>query len=410
MQVNIIEDLISKDKIPDAFKYLLAHVNGSSDYDSLKEALLIKKNLYTKIELDNIKGLIDNDTYFRQRSKITHVLLSVTHEIYSIERVEDEIQDTDSETNQLFNELKKLKDRVSKIEKMLKVIEEKTELELSNELKTEDKNTIGPNDDEVNRKLKLTKQNLTIEDPRVNYVFVFGRPGVGKTTILASIFKYLYDNYQLKYNSIGNKEGIKYLHHLLESLRKQDFPKTTGIENIEEIDLSIDDPESGLSTIITFLDISGENLHQIQPHHKKVRNHSINFDTFFKEKESINFLLVTTPISTNEDDLILTNFINYLSDKYQYTKLNIGLIVNKWDLMDESRKDDLPEFVKKDLPLTFHSISQKNINPTVFKFSALDAEYHNISLVVKYLLEDFKTTPNNVQSTIASIRRLLRLH
>jgi len=410
LEVDIVEDFIAKDRIPDAFKYLLSHVNGSSEYNSLKEQLLIRKSLYTRIESDNRKGTIDNDTYFRQRSMISHVLLSVTHEIHSIEIIEEEVTDTVSDINENNNELSELKERVNQIEIILREIAKKIDVNLFEKVINEERKTTS--DKKISEEIKRTKQNVKLGDPEVNYVFVYGRAGVGKTTILASIFKYLYENYRLKYNSIGNKEGVKYLNSLLESLQQQDFPKTTGIGNIEEVDLSIDDPKTGLSTVITFLDMSGEDLRYLQPlENEKRSNVAVNFDTYFKENESISFLLVTTPMATKDDDIIFTHFINHLTEKYKNTKLNVSLIINKWDLMRDDKKDDLTEFIKENLPQTYYSLSKKNIDATAFSFSALEGEAQSMSQIVKYLLKEFRTTtPNNVQTSIASIRRLLRLH
>ncbi len=409
LKVSMVEDFISKDKIPDAFKYLLSHVNNSVDYNSLKEEILIKKSLFTKIESDNRKGIIDKDTYFRQRSIISHVLLSVSYEIYTIEKVEDEISDANinPKTTQISEEVEKLKDRIVRIEETLKLIEEKIGIQVSNLFK--DRKPIAINNiGQVNKQISLTKQNLTIEDPKVNYVVVFGRANVGKSTILAYIAKYLHENYPLKYNSIGNKKGVNNLQNWLKALNENSFPKTTGIGNIEEMDISIEDPKSGNSTIITFLDISGEDLVQIGPTTNETTPKSINLKTYFEGNDCVNFLIVTTPISTREDDLIIKTFTDYLSENYSNTKLNIGLIINKWDLM-QKRDNKLSDLVKETLPLTYNSmISNKDINLNVFKFSAIEDKY--ISPIVEYLLEEFKTTPNNVQSSIASIRQLLRLH
>jgi len=191
LEIKRIEEFISKDKIPDAFSYLLSTIENELEFTNLREELIIKKSLFTRVESDKRKGIIDYETYFLHRSNVVHVLLNVSYELSNLNQVEEEILNENLNYSDLKEEIENIKKRLEKIEVLIPIIEEKFNLKLdklSKSIKSSgEKSQLIRHKERIETQLNSYKRKVKVQEPKINYVFIFGNTNTGKTTLLASI-------------------------------------------------------------------------------------------------------------------------------------------------------------------------------------------------------------------------------
>lgn len=190
-----------------------------------------------------------------------------------------------------------------------------------------------------------------------NFIFLFGKPMSGKTTLIASLIHYLsavseYGNLE----RVGEQKDWRLIENLRYQFGKGEFSNRTVLGSVTEINIrfSPNPQRKRLSDLyLTFLEMSGEDLKEIQT----VGEFSDNIDVFFKvENISLTFILMTRFDEAKEDDYLISSFLDYLSAKFSsLRKPKFLLLVSNWD--NYSGKDDIREFVSKNMPITFRKIS-----------------------------------------------------
>ena len=199
---------------------------------------------------------------------------------------------------------------------------------------------------------------------KTNYTFVFGNVGVGKSTLVAALAKYFSLKTVIHTNEF-NTTGQSYLFDWLTHLNKKEFPNPSNPGNIIEIDLGIEFHNGDDDILkITFLEMSGEDLVKID-----LRE---NGDKQFEEKfiqyilASKLFIIVTDPEHAADDDFLIWQFFNKLSNNGADMS-TLALVIAKWDMVDNQ---NIKDFVKKNLPQTSNWLQSNNIeNARVFPFS-----------------------------------------
>jgi len=196
------------------------------------------------------------------------------------------------------------------------------------------------------------------------YIFTFGNTGVGKSTLMAAITKFLATNTVIITNP-NNKDGTKMMALWLKNLNKKEFPPRSRVGDIFEIDLGIEFVNNDGDLLqITFLEMSGEDLNTID-----LRENEGELKEKFNEflDKSRLFLVVTDCESAEEDDFLISQFFNLLYNRGADMS-SVGLVVSKWDL--NQTKKEKKEFVINSMPMTSNWLKSQYIDDAkVFTFS-----------------------------------------
>lgn len=203
---------------------------------------------------------------------------------------------------------------------------------------------------------EVEKKNIL--ENKTNFIFLFGKPAVGKTSIIASILYYLLSSISIEIlnNLEESYSDKKYKNYLLSSIINARFPDRTSIGSLFKTEVNIrPDKFTRDSLSITFLDMSGEDLYSIKVEDdvKEVQQFPSHIDIFFKTKNlPLTFILVTSHEEARSDDLLMFNFLEYIKNKKIFSK--ILLLVTKQDT--NVQKSEIVNFVKEFMPLTFAHI------------------------------------------------------
>ncbi|MCP4149609.1 MAG: hypothetical protein GY757_17820 [bacterium] len=183
-----------------------------------------------------------------------------------------------------------------------------------------------------------------------NYIFIFGNPGVGKSTILAGLSKALFDNYLVFMNPKKNVSN-RVLQELLQDINDSQLPSSSLSGKVFDIEIGIENlKEQKKSTNLNFLEASGDNLEKLA--YMQEGNCARELTEYLR-KAGI-FLVVTSFEEAAYDDLLIWSFFNRLKNEgIDMSKL--VLIISKWDLNTEGLK--INTFVKKKMPQTYKWLS-----------------------------------------------------
>ena len=137
-------------------------------------------------------------------------------------------------------------------------------------------------------------ENLDITN---NLLFIFGRVNSGKSTIIASLLKYLSEDISNHVLYDLQKEGGVLVSYFNNLLIKGDFPNRTMIGSPTEIKLQVQTKGNNQPIPLSILEMSGEDLMQISPERK---NNLPDYITIFLKKGyNYTFILV---IETNNEN------------------------------------------------------------------------------------------------------------
>jgi GTPase SAR1 family protein len=199
---------------------------------------------------------------------------------------------------------------------------------------------------------------------RTNFIFLFGKAGVGKTAITASLINYLASECeQGNIERVGNHEGKKLGERIRYVISRNMFPDRTRVGSLTQVDCRFVPSRRGLRELdFTFLEMSGEDLEHVDVnsdgHEGKLPD---NIDVFFKaEGLSLTFILVTSHDQAATDDSLMVNFIDYLADKSPvYRDSRVLLLISKWDeALREHPNLDVEEFIRDNMRQTFKKINR----------------------------------------------------
>lgn len=206
------------------------------------------------------------------------------------------------------------------------------------------------------------KLNILLKK-ETNYVFTFGYTGVGKSSIIASIVKVLSHNFVYHINP-QNEYGNQLQFLWLNQLKKGEFPPRSRIGEITEIDLAIELKKKNVR--LTFLEISGEDLSEVDIQHKKSDGEERlkPFRKYLLVSKLI--MIVASAKDGGEDDLLLYQFLNYLISNG--INVPIAFIISKWDNLSD--EETLREYMKRFLPMSLNLIKSSHFKEVAFfKFS-----------------------------------------
>ncbi len=209
------------------------------------------------------------------------------------------------------------------------------------------------------------------------FVFTFGRPGVGKSTILAAITYFLKISTRiiLRVNR-QNKGGMKVvIEDWTKTLSRGNFPPRSIVGEIIEVDVGLEDGTEQFEELgFTFFEISGEDLMIIDLQNFLSKSGSEDWnleETEFPEtvidaiRCSEFFIIVVQSDELEGDydeDWLIDQFFEILEEEKNKGKLKeniyLLLIISKWDL---SRYSNTEKVIKKYLSNTYAWIRSKRL-------------------------------------------------
>jgi hypothetical protein len=204
-----------------------------------------------------------------------------------------------------------------------------------------------------------TDQINYLKKKLTNYIFLFGKQGVGKTAITASLIHYLASVCeQGNIEKVGNMEGKKLGERIRYLISHNRFPDRTNVGSLTQVDCRFVPSKRNLKELdFTFLEMSGEDLKQVDVNEHEGRLPD-NIDVFFKvEGLSLTFILVTSYDQASADDSLMVNFLDYLIDKSPvYRQSRVLLLISKWD--EVPRSQDVEDFIRDNMRQTFRKINR----------------------------------------------------
>lgn len=220
------------------------------------------------------------------------------------------------------------------------------------------------------------KQIQYIQGKKTNFIFLFGRHQAGKTAITASLIHYLsaisdYGNL----DRVGNKEGKRLAERIRYAIGQGRFPDRTRVGSVTEVDCCFVPHQQNRHLEefwFTFLEMSGEDLKQVDLHDEDTSGElPDNIDVFFEaEGISMTFILVTPQDEARKDDDLMVNFLDYLYEKSpDFRESRVLLLVSKWD--QHMGGDDIREFLRSEMPNTFRKISRNTNAARAFSLGRL---------------------------------------
>lgn len=245
-------------------------------------------------------------------------------------------------------------------------------------------------------------------------VFQIGGVGVGKTTLIGLICKFINDNPEYLIRSellseFNDRIGILVYDYLMNTFKKASFPARTSLGSSHEIKLPFL-MKGGKEFLLEFVDFSGEDIRDFCLDKRFI-------NSFFKEPEvikhylySYNVIFLVADISSASSyDKPFSEALSKIWELFKEEK-KIALIINKWDEIHPSV--NLKEFIQKQFVNTLSTVNvlgMKNVKffkssvGKVFINQSHDTEFRlnftNIKNIVDWLInEDGKTTSKSEEN------------
>ncbi len=208
----------------------------------------------------------------------------------------------------------------------------------------------------------------SLQDRKTTFVFLFGRPGSGKTAIISSLCHFMgtHPSGSLEVRNKSNKEGMFFLKEIFKKGREGLFLERTARNKITEIDLRYTPKKPKKSMNLTFLEMSGEDLNKVELKRDRLNGEAKggilpdSIDIYLKcPRINMVFLLVTEQSRVREDDVYMFEFLDYLRKKQKnFRKPKVLLLVSKWDEYGGKYKKDISAFVANHMKLTNNLLTQ----------------------------------------------------
>lgn len=203
-----------------------------------------------------------------------------------------------------------------------------------------------------------------------NYVFMYGAPGVGKSSLLASMCFYLQqsDYIRLRKNITSREEFNLLRQEWLERYAEMQYPPVSRRGDIFEIDIGIQKVGSDSVLPLTFLEVSGEDLRLLENrfYDEKGEAMVVSFVDYIKRSKMV--LLVTSPETMRKDEYSFDEFFE-LMIKNDVSK-PVGIVVTKIDHF-VNKEELFEDYFKRNMPSTYKWIDSGDVEGTrVFKYSS----------------------------------------
>lgn len=209
-----------------------------------------------------------------------------------------------------------------------------------------------------------------------NFIFLFGRPATGKSYITASLIYYMQTS---KLGTLHvSKTNSREAELLVEDMYKnfhggKILDRTNRNEPPYEIDLVFTPKDSKLPKMkITFLEMSGENLKQVQiakndPNSGKLPD---NIDTYLMcSNIKLIFFLVADHQTASQDSITINKFLDYVFNKDEkFDHANYLLAITKWDTYTGKHKN-IEKFTEEVMPNIHNRLIKDHLGNAITHYS-----------------------------------------
>lgn len=221
----------------------------------------------------------------------------------------------------------------------------------------------------------MAEQIEYLERKQSNFIFLFGKPSMGKTAILASLVYYMstceHGRLEIVNDGQNKTDGDLFLKYVREKIGlNKRFPDRTDVGTSIEIDVRFlpnykDRPDIAL----TFLEMAGEDFTKVERRKNDDSKLPDNIEVFFSaNKLPILFVLVTSHVTARQDDEFMVTFIDFMVNKdSRFRNSKIMLLISQWDTFKGNPDMEIGSFVLRNMPLTYARMSADN--STIGSFS-----------------------------------------
>lgn len=239
-----------------------------------------------------------------------------------------------------------------------------------------------------------------LQNKETNFVFLYGRRQIGKTVITASLLHYL--SARCDYGKMygvhvdGDERslaGRRLLEIFRQRLTQQRLLDRTAIGGPTEIDVRFEPADKSKDHLwLTFLEMAGESLEEIELRDASPGLLPKNIDVFFKANGlSMVFLLVTSHQKASEDDQLMAQFLTYIVNKdRRFANSRILLLISQWDTF--AGEVDLDDFLATRMPLTMALIKDVANAHAHFSIGDVIADVDGQPFLREYHPESAETT------------------
>lgn len=244
-----------------------------------------------------------------------------------------------------------------------------------------------PEDEFTSRERKSTD----IINKNSNFVCFVGSGESGKSVILSSMLYAMQTKYGVLSPKIGTpntREADVLLEDFFENISNGLLPERTVRDQVTRLDLVFKPNNKSKKvspTDFTFLETSGENWNEI----KQGGNLHSSIDTYLTADIPLTFILVTGYNTAHTEDSLLKKFLFLLEKKrHHLKKTNVILIISKWDKSggeSVSSEEELENFIKERLPMTYNFLDTNGLDKTYFTIGELYQDELDNKEKIKYL-------------------------
>lgn len=216
-----------------------------------------------------------------------------------------------------------------------------------------------------------------LEKKDTHYVFLFGNPGTGKSYITASLIYYMKTGKlgTLRVANTNSRDSEELIQDMYDNFQAGRFIDRTDVTRKKpfEIDLIFTPKDKALPKMkITFLEISGEHLKQVQVEKKNLDSGKLpdDLDTFFMAKIKMLFILVAQHDRAQRDSLTIDAFLDYVLNKDEnFEKSNYLLAISKWDTYKGQFKNNIEKFTADKLPNIHNRLITPKVNNAISHYT-----------------------------------------
>jgi hypothetical protein len=213
-----------------------------------------------------------------------------------------------------------------------------------------------------------------IED--THYVFFFGQQGSGKSVIIGSLLRSLNEGYSKGSFILNNADnikhtkckellhgGYKFAYKAHETLKQRRFMPRNDKGDLTLINGRFEPKNKGYADLnITFLDVAGEDLVEIDANHGEGRLPD-HINIFLKLSTLPLLIILVVPHDPTVEnkpegytDRLMAQFlgaVNNRSTQDRLKKPRVMLLITQWDSYMGKYKNDVETFAKEKLPTTY---------------------------------------------------------
>lgn len=210
-----------------------------------------------------------------------------------------------------------------------------------------------------------------------NFIFLFGRPATGKSYITASLIYYMQTSKlgTLHVSGTNSRDAELLVEDMYKNFHSgKILDRTNRNEPPYEIDLVFTPKDRRLPEMkITFLEMSGENLKQVQilkndPNSGKLPD---NIDTFLMcSNIRLIFFLVADHETASQDSITINKFLDYVFNKdKRFDNSNYLLAITKWDTYKGKFRNNVERFTETVMPNIHNRLIKEHLGNAITHYS-----------------------------------------